>query len=179
MKNFILILILFILPNKLFATEQIPDLLIIEKDTVELRELSNFPLEFLNLEFRPFNYTRQTAPHTGCWRGYQAIWRVIDNKIYLEKIQRCYGDKNNDKIENLKDFFEKNQINTIEKDGMILANWFNLNLYKLKNLYSKAKYRKMMLTDNWFGKKAPKNPNYVLTIKYGKIETNNLKKSNK
>ena len=46
--------------------------------------MSNFPLEFLNLKFRPFNYTKQTAPNTACWRGYQAIWKVIDNEIYLE-----------------------------------------------------------------------------------------------
>ncbi|MCH5598097.1 hypothetical protein [Niabella ginsengisoli] len=153
MKNFILIIILFIFLNKLSATVQTPDLLIIEKDTIELCEMSDFPLEFLNLKFRPFNYTRQTAPNTACWRGYQAIWRVIDNEIYLEKIQRCYGDENNDKIENLKGFFSKNQINITEKDGMILANWINLNLYELKSFYSKSKYRKIMLSDNWFGKK--------------------------
>jgi len=142
MKSFVLVFILFISSNKILATVQTPDLLIIENDTLELREMSNFPLESLNLKFRPFNYTRQTAPNTACWRGYQAIWRIINNEIYLEKIQRCYGDENSEKFENLTDFFTKNQIDFTEKKGMVLANWVNLNLYELKSLYSNKKTEK-------------------------------------
>lgn len=177
MKNFILIIFLVISSNKISATIQRPDLLIIENDTLELREMNAFPLESLKLKFRPFNYTRKTAPNTACWRGYQAIWRIIDDEIYLEKIQRCYGDDNNNKFENLTEFFNKNQIDFIEKNGMILANWVNLNLHELKNLYFNTKNRKMILTDNSFGKKNPRTSDIILTIRNGTIEINNFKTS--
>ncbi len=176
MKSLVLVFILFISSNKILATVQTPDLLIIENDTLELREMSNFPLESLNLNFRPFNYTRQTAPNTSCWRGYQAIWRIINNEIYLEKIQRCHGDDNNMRTENLNDFFTKNQMDFIEKDGLVLANWVNLNLYELKNLYSNTKNRKRMLSDNFFEKKNIEKADCVLSIKNGKIERNSLNK---
>jgi len=77
------------LTYSVFATEQESDLLIIGNDTIYLE---TFLLEKLNLEKRPFGNTRTTAPSTACWKGYRAIWKIIDKKLYLEKIIHCDSD---------------------------------------------------------------------------------------
>ena len=86
-----------------FATVQECDLLIIEKDTIRLQ---TFPLEDLELKSTPFGLSKTTAPCTACWRGYKAIWRIKDNKLFLEKIERSYYDNKRGE-ENIKELFCK------------------------------------------------------------------------
>jgi len=119
----ILCLLALIYSVNVFATEQIPDLLIIGKDTVFLGE---FPLEQLDMKHRPFG-TRDGFS-TDCWRGYVAIWRIIDNKLFLEKIIDCIYESG---YENTIKLFEKNNIQYQEKNGLIFANWCTINFYKL------------------------------------------------
>ena len=171
MKHGLAIILLLIISGRLQATIQTPDLLIIEKDTIELREMDLFPLEILNLEYRPFNYIRATAPSTACWRGYQAIWRIVENKIYLERIQRCNGDANGNQPEDIMELLAKNRVAVAVENGMVAAHWINLDLYELKRFYSGGK---KVLTDHRFVGKEVANPRYVLRIKNGSITTNHL-----
>jgi len=72
MKQILIFISILSLTFSSFVTEQEADLLIIENDTIYLKE---FPLEKLELEKRPFGNTRITAPSSACWRGYKAVWR--------------------------------------------------------------------------------------------------------
>ena len=129
MKKIFLFLFLTFLTNHYFSTVQTPDLLIIGNDTIKIRP-KTYLLEYLSFKTRPFNYEIKSAPTTGCYRGYQAIWRIVDNKLFLEKIIRCYGDDKLVKNENIFKLFQKNQIKFVQENNMIAANWLNINLYK-------------------------------------------------
>ncbi len=105
-----------------FSTDQIHDILIIGKDTIFLK---TFPLEQLNFEKRPFMYGRFDFPSTACWRGYQATWKVIGNKLFLVEIAKV--DAPEEKIDMVKYFAENNYTPTII-NGLIFADWFSLDL---------------------------------------------------
>jgi hypothetical protein len=138
MKQKLILLIFLIFSGSVFATVQTPDLLIIGKDTVFLQE---FPLEQLKMKDKPFAEEEKHSINTGCMRGYQAIWKIVDEKLYLEKIVHCgritvrdeyeeiYKDRflNEDEITEL---FKRNKIEYQEKDGMILSDWVTVDLYK-------------------------------------------------
>jgi hypothetical protein len=155
-----------------FATEQEADLLIVNNDTIYLK---SFPLDSLNLTQRPFGYTRQTAPSTACWRGYRAIWRIVDNKLYLERITRCYSD-NEEGEENLTEFFQRNQIDFKENSGMILADWVTMDLYTMDFSIARHYPEKTYLYDGYYEKDKMKEKNLRLRIVDGKIEIDKLKK---
>jgi hypothetical protein len=152
-----------------FATGQETDLLIIENDTIYLKI---FPLEDLNLTFRPFGKTRSTAPSTACWRGYRAVWRIIDNKLYLEKILHCYLDRESGE-ENIKELFKKNGIEYSENNGLIFASWCTFDFYRMT--FSVAKYYvdKIYLYDGYNEKE--KNKKVILSVEKGVIDQNYLK----
>ena len=128
-KILILIFIIVISLNYSFATEQISDLLIIENDTICLQ---TFPLEDLNFKIRPFKYGDYDFPHTACWRGYQAIWKIIDNKLFLIEINRV--DSINERLD-LEKYFKRNDYEPEIINGLIYANWFSADLEKYPGLY--------------------------------------------
>jgi len=165
-KTFLLFLFIFF-SNHCFSTIQAPDLLIIGNDTIKIRP-KNYFLEYLNFKSRPFNYEKQSAPTTACYRGYQAIWRIIDNQIFLEKIIRCNGDDQSDKNENIVELFQKNQIKFVQENNMIIANWLNLNLYKFDFFKEKN-----ILTD-FSNQKYTNQENLFLEIRNGKVIYNKL-----
>lgn len=104
------------------STDQIHDILIIGKDTIFLK---SFPLEELNFEKRPFMYGRFDIPGTSCWRGYQATWKVIGNKLFLVDIAKV-GEPHV-KVDIVKYFTDNNYSPTII-NGLIFADWFSLDL---------------------------------------------------
>ena len=90
MKRTLVFLGVFLLAHLTgFATEQVPDRLIIGKDTIYLK---SFPLEDIKVNGAslkpPFMYGKYSFPHTGCWRGYIATWQVIDNFLLLTKVEK-------------------------------------------------------------------------------------------
>ena len=130
MKKVFLIFIAFVLLNKIgFSTEQISDKLIIGNDTICLQI---FPLEDLKFKIRPFKYGDYDFPHTGCWRGYQATWKVIDDKLFLIGIIRV--DSISDTLE-LEQYFRKNGHEPKIINGLIYADWFTADLEKYPALY--------------------------------------------
>lgn len=172
MKELLTILIFLNFVTVVYATEQESDLLIIDNDTVYLQF---FPLDSLNLTMKPFGHTRETAPATGCWRGYRAIWRIIDNTLYLEKITRCYSDREEGE-EKIIELLQLNDIEFQEKDGMILANWVTEDLYT-RDL-SKAKYHpdRLYLYEQYYGKSKLKKDNLRFSIVNGIITIDKLNK---
>jgi len=172
MKQILSILTFILISVTSYATEQEADLLIVNNDTIYLK---SFPLDSLNLIERPFGYTRQTAPSTACWRGYRAIWRIVDDKLYLEKITRCYSD-NEEGEEELTDFFQRNQIDFKENSGMILAEWVTMDLYTMDFSIARHYPEKIYLYDGFYEKDRMKDKNLRLKIVDGKIEIDRLKK---
>ncbi len=125
--------LLFLWPMSLMATEQEPDLLIIGNDTLLIK---SFPLENLDLKFRPFGLTRETAPSTACWRGYRAIWRAKNDSIFLERIISCSTDfsiRPEIKEQDLNEFIDRNKIKSKLVNKKIFADWYSTNLYYVSN----------------------------------------------
>ncbi len=172
MKQILIVLTFFFLSFGAFATEQEADLLIVGNDTIYLKY---FPLDSLNFTKRPFGYTRQTAPSTACRRGYRAIWRIVDNKLYLERITRCYSD-NKEGEENFKELFQRNQIDFEEMNDMIFAGWVNINLYTMDFSIGRLYPNRIYLYDGYYMKDKMKEENLRLRIANGKIEVDKLKK---
>ena len=125
-----------------FSTDQLHDFLIIGKDTICLK---TFPLEALGFEKRPFMYGSYDFPGTECWRGYQATWKVIGNKLFLIEIVKVNAP--NEKVDVIKYFAENNYSPTII-NGLIFADWFSLDLrsfprdYKYQGCVWKSKASK-------------------------------------
>lgn len=116
MKSYTIILFLLICNLKVFATAQVPDLMVIGKDTFLMH---TNPLEIYldsigNRDFPDFVGGGSTA----CWRGYQAVWRVENDSMFLDKIQSCHRDED-DVDANLEKMFGDKFIN-----GKVYAYWF-------------------------------------------------------
>lgn len=132
MKNFtLLITLIFISIINVLATEQIPDLLIIEKDKLYLK---TFPLEdFISknkINKAPFKYGEYSFPNTACWRGYQAIWGVINNKLFLIEIIKV--DSTQEKLD-IENYCKSINYSPIVIDGLIYADWYSDTLKRYEN----------------------------------------------
>ncbi|QHT68057.1 hypothetical protein GXP67_16125 [Rhodocytophaga rosea] len=89
MRNIVLLLLLFsFLPFSSKGTAQRPDLLIYQGDTLAL--YAN-PLEAYYTEQnpRPRNFGINSCWSTACWRGYQALWEIREDHLYLLAIMDC------------------------------------------------------------------------------------------
>ena len=107
-------------------TVQQPDILFVNNKEVKMQY--TFPLENLQLDKRPFGYTRRTAPNTACWRGYAAYWEIINDKLYLKSVKRCNGDNQKPNSLDLSKFFSTNNLTYEMENDMIHANWFTGDL---------------------------------------------------
>jgi hypothetical protein len=132
MKKYLFVLLLSILSiGKSFSADQLPDILIIENDTVFLK---SFPLEDLKFKMYPFDYGGGVgSPNDACLRGYQATWVVIDYKLYLKRIVKIGAP---DETVDLQPYFTRNSYTPDMKDGMVFANWYSASLvYYFSNSY--------------------------------------------
>lgn len=96
-----LVLLAALVPSA-HATIQASDYLIVGTDTLTMQML-NTPLESLetkapsvyeklhDLVFHPAS-NNEWVVSSGCWRGYIAYWRLIDNKLYLDHAIRYSDD---------------------------------------------------------------------------------------
>lgn len=105
---------------KIFATAQIPDILIYRGDTLML--YAN-PLELLpNVDsLRNKMFGPKAGWSTACWRGYQAEWTVINQELFLSAIYSC-SNRNRSKA-NLKNLFGEKCI-----EGKVKADWVSAKL---------------------------------------------------
>ncbi len=83
---------------------------------------------------------------TNCWRGYQAIWRLQNDSLFLEKIFtcpvfklleddslsggiRCYSSvQESPEEENILELFHENGLEVIVVRGRIFADWYHSEL---------------------------------------------------
>jgi hypothetical protein len=123
MKRLILALaVSFLIFSKALSTEQIADILIIGKDTIYLK---SFPLEDLRLLHKlkpPFNYGEYPFPHTACYRGYIAIWQVIDETLVLNEVVKL--DSLDTRL-NVVEYLKNNNYNPRTMNGNVIADWYS------------------------------------------------------
>lgn len=103
-----------------FATGQIPDYLIINKDTIAI--FSN-PLEqYLELTGKRELIDFVGCGSTACWRGYKASWKLKNDSLFLIRITSCHNDCGL-KIQdaNLEKMFGTNEVFAYWFNGKIVA----------------------------------------------------------
>jgi hypothetical protein len=135
MKNNILKLYLIFFPIVLLASPQLPDYIIYNNDTISTYNLilekylqkqnpnedKLFGLSFRGNENNPVSFN--------CWRGYQAIYEIKNDSIFLNSIIDCF------------DIIDKRKINIVEskkrmhqifgnnvQNGRVFINWFSGDL---------------------------------------------------
>ncbi len=110
------------------ATEQRPDRLVVNGDTMLLHAL---PLAQLkkhgNWEKSLFPDTSNSIS-TACWRGYIAYWELVDNLLYLTNIYNC-----DQSAKVLLDSLFPGEV----RDGRVRAEWFTdtVTAYRGKLVY--------------------------------------------
>jgi len=124
MKRFLLIAVInFLTFSTALATEQVSDLLIIEKDTFYLK---SFPLENLRINGKvlesPFGISS-----TGCYRGYIATWQIIDGTLALIEVRKFDSSKQNlqGDIFNIIEYLKNNGYNPKIINGFVIADWYS------------------------------------------------------
>jgi hypothetical protein len=118
-RLFLILGTIFLAFSTASSTEQIPDKLIIGKDTIYLK---SFPLDNLKLKKAPFNYGELSFPSTGCWRGYVATWQIIDTNLILKEIQKIDSAKTQ---VNIVEYLSENGYNPKTINGYVLAEWYS------------------------------------------------------
>lgn len=123
---------------KSLASPQMPDYIIYKKDTIPTYNLilEQYLQKFDSKEQdQLFGLSFRGISSLNCWRGYQAIYKIENDKLYLTKIISC-GDlknKNNDEFSKrrMKEIFG-NQI----QDDKVFIDWYSGELNfpkKMKN----------------------------------------------
>jgi hypothetical protein len=138
MKTLLFFIVAFYCSLQLYATAQIPDILIYKGDTLAL--FSN-PLE--DYPDKTFTDPQNLFGDNGCffsacWRNYIATWEIIDDNLYLTQVRNaCYPTELKDvaasykgepkdignEYADLKRLFPKKY-----KDGKVKADWVTANI---------------------------------------------------
>jgi hypothetical protein len=115
--------VMFFFPCNLFAATQLPDFLIMGKDTLEIYQ---FPLEDY-LKKNPSNYlSKRRSDSTAisalaCARGYRATWRLEGTDLFLVNIVDCTEEDEAGSF--IRKIFKEQY-----KDGKVKAGWFSAYL---------------------------------------------------
>lgn len=114
-KTFFIISVFFLIISKVYSTGQVPDYLIIGKDTVSI---FNNPLEqyFEQVNNRELIDFHTSCWSSGCWRGYIAYWELKDDSLFLINITNCVKNCRESKDANLFAMFGNNRP---------FASWYN------------------------------------------------------
>jgi len=119
----LIVILLTVSLSETFATVQAPDIIIYKGDSLLLYAA---PLELLykNELGRPkFFGDKMGCMTTACWRGYQAVWKIIDKELYLTGILSCCYHEDNIKAD-LKKIFGDKCI-----DGKVKADWVTTTIF--------------------------------------------------
>ncbi|MPL92287.1 hypothetical protein SDC9_38385 [bioreactor metagenome] len=171
-KVLLLIAFIFFSIINLKATEQVSDLLIIKNDTFFLK---TFPLEKLLIEKRikkrPFEYNNDYGfPHTGCYRGYIATWKVIDDKLFLLKVEK--EDDTNETID-VSDYFKSIGYTPNLINGFVQADWYSDTLMSYDFFMYYYNPKGFYLTDSYYSIIAK---DIQLIFEKGQLIENNIKR---
>ena len=122
-----------IIANYCFASTQIPDYIIYKKDTIPtynlilenyLQKLNPNEDKLFGLSFR--TNTEGLGTSLNCWRGYQAIYEVENDSLFIKHIISCFELKDNKKInvaasqERMKKIFGEKA-----KKGKVFVDWYS------------------------------------------------------
>ena len=120
----LIIFILLILPSYLFATPQVGETLIYNGDTLVIND---FPLE----KYRAENVVLDSKlsdkfpwQTTVCYRGYHGTWKVINDSLYLIKLENDTDGYNEVREFDLSIFFNKDQLS----DKGVFAFWYSSSI---------------------------------------------------
>ena len=102
-------------------TAQVPDLLVLDADTLGM--FSN-PLEsaFSDTNPRPEYIFPDGCISTACWRGYQAVWGIVTDSLFLTSVRSCCDEStlSASRIENL--------LGRRSQNGRVFADWYTGHL---------------------------------------------------
>ena len=123
-RLFVILVVIFLASLTAFSTEQVPDKLIIGKDTIYLK---TFPFDYLRVRHKirkaPFDYGGVwDFPHTGCYRGYVATWQIIEDFLTLKEVQKI--DSVGTQL-NIVEYLSANDYNPQTINGYVVAEWFS------------------------------------------------------
>jgi hypothetical protein len=128
LKKYIIQFILLFWASQIFASAQVPDYIIYRKDTIETynllveQYLQNYDTTKTN---KLFGLSFRSGSSTNCWRGYQAIYKIENDSLFLIYIINC-GELRNGKIDKAKSI---EKITQIFGDKLInervYINWFD------------------------------------------------------
>lgn len=113
---------------QLFASPQLPDYLIFKGDTLVTYNLlieQYFQLQAKPDEGKLFELSFRHGSSFNCWRGYQAIYKIENDSLFLVDIIHC-GERKNGKIdkaasvEKMKEIFRDKFLN-----NRVYINWFS------------------------------------------------------
>lgn len=128
----ILFTIFILIMTDIFASPQMPDYIIYKKDTIPTYNLilEQYLQKQNPDEGRLFGLSFRSSEKLGvplnCWRGYQAIYEIIDDKLYLTKIISCGALKDktsisaDDSTKKIKEIFGDKT-----RDNRVLIDWFS------------------------------------------------------
>ncbi len=126
--SFLLVLILILSSFRLFASPQTPDYIIFNRDTIATYNLilEQYLQQQEKAESeRLFGLSFRNGASFNCWRGYQAIYKIDHDSLFLVDIINC-GERRNGKIdkaasvEKMKGIFGDQVVN-----GRVNIYWFS------------------------------------------------------
>ena len=119
MKNVLFILIILACSNFAMATEQMPDYLYYENKKLALHTGWGHPSPLQtyysqnNLDY-PF-----AMLSTANYRGHVAIWKIVDNKLYLKEI------KIREELYTPKEYNISSKADSLNRNNSVFADWFS------------------------------------------------------
>ena len=128
-RRIIFIKFLFlILPFGLFASPQMPDYIIYKKDTIATYNLileTYLQKQETSDTDKLFGLSFRNGSSFNCWRGYQAIYKIENDSLYLVDIINC-GELRNDKIDKIQSHEKMKSIFKEKfKNGKVFIDWFS------------------------------------------------------
>ncbi len=160
MKHPILLAFFLFFIGQSFAT----DILIDGRDTFYLK---TYPLEALHLKTHPFGLSLDDLQVIKDYPGYQAVWRIVKGKLYLENILTLDSERRSADISEL---FKSNNIQYQKKGDLFFAEWCSISFYYMEP-YSAEKGATNFLVGS-FDKS--KNDNALVRVENGIVTSNKL-----
>lgn len=123
------ILLLFLLIAPIFATKQVGEILHFDGEKYYIDYF--FPLDSLHLDSPPFSGADRRVICTGCYRGYQGVWRIKNDSLFLVQVTEYVRES--PRCQNPIVLFRKNNLEPISSDGSVFADWVSEDIYLIND----------------------------------------------
>ncbi len=127
-RTFLTVFLLIFCSFKLTASPQMPDYIIYKGDTIATYNL--ILEQYFQKQGRPdqgelFGLSFREGATTNCWRGYQAIYKIYNDSLFLVDIISC-GELRNAKIDKIASVRKMKSIfNSKVVNGKVFIDWFS------------------------------------------------------